>query len=157
MKETTINFSDDITFCEKRLSKKIVKMVLQQLKQPLSIEVCVSIVDDEQIKKLNKETRNTNKVTDVLSYPSLQITAGEKIPQNSVFGKTYLGDIIICRPQIKRQAAEYSVTYKQEFSRMVLHSMLHLLGYDHIKEDDDKVMKAVELPLLQKITKIKLI
>lgn len=154
---TTINFSDELTPCEKKLSKKVVKVVLKSLKQTTSAEVCISVVGDSEIKELNNKNRNTNKVTDVLSFPAIEISAGQKIPQNSVFGKTYLGDIIICRPQIQRQAKEYNVTYKQEFSRMVLHSMLHLLGYDHIKEEDNKIMKAVELPLLQKITKIKLI
>ena len=160
MTKMIINFSDEIHSREKALARKVVKSTLQFLNQPENVEVCISVVSDEEIRKLNAENRKINKVTDVLSFPALEIAPGENI-QNAASlvleGRIYLGDVVISRDQIERQAKEYGATYDEEFARMVLHSILHLLGYDHIKKEDEKVMKAVEVPLYEKISKIKLI
>ena len=153
-----INFSDGISLREKYLTKKSLRTVLKSLNQPSGVEVCVSVISEKEMQELNNRTRRANKVTDVLSFPSLNIKAGERIPQDAaaVLGTIYLGDVVICRQQIQRQAKEFCVAYKQEFVRMVLHSLLHLLGYDHIKEADEKQMHAVEYPIYEKLTKIKL-
>ena len=152
-----MDFSDNISQSQKRLAKKVVLTALEELGQPIEVEVCISVVDDKEMQKLNKKQRGVNRVTDVLSFPAMEIKAGEKIgTEELLFGKAYLGDIIICDNQIERQAKEYGVTHSQEFVRMVLHSVLHLLGYDHIKEDDEKVMHAVEYPIYEKLTNIKL-
>ena len=157
MKKTTINYSNNMSFLSRLWAKKVILTVLKELKQPTNIEVCVSVVNDEEIKKLNRQKRKVNKVTDVLSFPALNMKAGDKINDTKMlFGKSFLGDIIICKTQIQRQAKEYGVTYKQEFIRMVLHSVLHLLGYDHINPNDETVMHNVEYPLYEKLTKIKL-
>ena len=142
---------------QKHLAKKVIKLVLKQLEQPSNVEVCISVVGDQEMQELNNVQRKVNRVTDVLSFPALELKAGEKINEKeALFEKSYLGDIVICSTQIKRQAKEFGVTYSQEFQRMVLHSMLHLLGYDHIKTADEKKMHAVEFPLYEKLTKIKL-
>ena len=154
-----INFSSGLSLKEKCLVKKTANVTLAYLNQTKKVELCVSIVSDNEIKELNERTRGIGKVTDVLSFPALEILAGEKVEQKSelaIGGNTYLGDIVICKDQIIRQAKEYKTTYPQEFVRMVLHSMLHLLGYDHIDPADEKTMHKVEFPIYEKLTKIQL-
>ena len=154
-----INYSQNLKLKEKLLIKKTIIKTLKFLNQPLNIEVGVSFVSDQEIKDLNKETRRVDKVTDVLSFPALEISAGENVAQKGeqLFSKNiYIGDVVVCRPQIERQAKEYSQTFYQELVRMVLHSTLHLLGYDHIKASDEEKMHAVEFPIYEKLTKIKL-
>lgn len=110
------------------------------------IEVTVSFVDGQTIQKYNKQHRNVDRETDVLSFPMLNIHytqtvkdfAGEIMPDGSL----YLGDVVICKKVAKRQAKEYGHKTKREVAFLALHGLLHLLGYDHIEKDDEKVMMA---------------
>ena len=146
----------NVKFCERCLAKKVVKNVLKELDQPQDIVVSISVVSDEEMKELNSRTRKVDSVTDVLSFPAQNIVAGEKVDTKNAFvsgGAVFLGDVVVDRSQIERQAKEFGVTYRDELVRMVLHSMLHLLGYDHIEANDAEIMHAVELPLLEKLVK----
>lgn len=110
------------------------------------IEVTVSFVDGQTIQKYNKQHRNVDRETDVLSFPMLNIHysqkvkdfAGEIMPDGSL----YLGDVVICKKVAKKQAKEYGHKTKREVAFLALHGLLHLLGYDHIEKDDEKVMMA---------------
>lgn len=149
-----IEFSQGLTCFEKMWTKKLIKGALVELNQPLCVEVCVSATTEEEMQTLNNSTRNVNKVTDVLSFPATNTQAGQIIdPQDQLLidGVFALGDVVVCNPQIARQAKEYQTTYKKEFCRMVLHSVLHLLGYDHIEEKDRAVMQPVEQKLFLKL------
>jgi len=96
-------------------------------------EVEINLVGDKLIRELNKNYRGKDQTTDVLSFAWRE--AGDK--EN-------LGQIFISYPQIKRQAKEYGVPVKQEFTRMLAHGVLHLVGFDHLKEKDAKKMFTLQ-------------
>ncbi len=99
-------------------------------------EYTIVFVDDDYIQKLNKEFRNKNQITDVLTFV-------ENIDD-------YLGDIIISYPQAKRQANEYNHSLKREILFLITHGFLHLLGYDHKSEQQEKEMFSIQTNLLDK-------
>ena len=106
-------------------------------------------MDEEQIKKLNKEFRQVDKVTDVLSFPNLNKSPDEKLKKFFKFadfdtGLLFLGDIVICKNVAKKQAREYDHSLKREVCFLALHGLLHLLGFDHIKEEDEKIMNKLQ-------------
>ena len=118
------------------------------LSLPENIAVNLTFVGEKKIKELNKTTRNIDKVTDVLSYPYTELKVGEKLNLNDY--KLYIdqetnilefGDIYICTKRAEEQAKEYKHSYKREISFLALHGFLHLLGYDHINEEDEILMK----------------
>ena len=101
-------------------------------------EIEVVIVDKDEIKELNNETRGIDRVTDVLSFPMfesvLDMTADES-------GLVFLGSMVICSDRACEQAEEYGHSVEREAAFLAVHSVLHLLGYDHeLGEQDEKVM-----------------
>lgn len=102
---------------------------------PTNVEVSVSIVNDEEIREINKKFRKKDSVTDVLSFPLLDNFV--ELPNDETI---LLGDIIISLEQAIRQAEEYNHTLEREVGFLTAHSMLHLLGYDHVTEQEEKVM-----------------
>ena len=109
--------------------------------------VCVSInfVDAEKIRGLNKNFRNIDRKTDVLSFPNLEKKVDQKLSEfdnerNFDDGFLFLGDIIVCKEVAKAQAKEYGHSKKREICFLALHSLLHLLGYDHIEKEDERLM-----------------
>ena len=118
-------------------------------------DVCVSVnfVSEEEIKNLNAKFRQTDKVTDVLSFPSLNKTAKQKLQEfdaEKIDGQLFLGDIVICKKRAKQQAKEYGHTAKREICFLALHGLLHLLGYDHIEKTDEKLMQKTAEKILTK-------
>ena len=117
------------------------------------ITLGLSFVSGDAIRELNKEKRNVDRVTDVLSFPLLDIKEGQKL---SEFGSERLpnnilplGDIVICKEKAKQQAKEYKHSYKREISFLFVHGVLHLLGYDHMeKEEETRMMSLTENILL---------
>lgn len=108
-----------------------------------NVVVSVNFVSGTEIQRLNSEFRKVDKVTDVLSFPNLQKNAVQKLTEfesDVVDGQLFLGDIVICKNVAKRQAKEYGHAQKREICFLALHGLLHLLGYDHIEKDDEKVM-----------------
>lgn len=110
------------------LIRKCCHAVLQLEEMHGSFEVSVSFVNLEQIQQLNHEFRNKDIPTDVLSFPS-----GEngEYDRNEETGATMLGDIALCIPKVYEQAEQYAHSIQREFAYLTVHSMLHLLGYDH--------------------------
>lgn len=98
----------------------------------------IIFVTDEEIHQMNKEYRHVDRITDVISFA---FEDNEKIMYNGI---RMLGDIYICIPQMKRQAVEYRHSEKRELSFLTVHGLLHLLGYDHMTEDEEKVMFALQ-------------
>lgn len=96
-------------------------------------EVSVTLVDSEEIRRLNSEYRGVDRETDVLSFPLEE----EEFPGQKI---TFLGDVIVCPKVIFSQAKDFGTSYRQEFCLMVIHSVLHLLGYDHMEEEEKKEM-----------------
>ena len=94
----------------------------------------VVFMEDEEIHKMNKEYRGVDRVTDVISFA---FEDNNDLVYNDI---RMLGDIFICIPQMKRQATEYGHSEKRELSFLAVHGILHLLGYDHMNEEDEKIM-----------------
>ena len=112
-------------------------------------EVSVRFVDDETICSLNKEFRNIDKPTDVLSFP---LGENGEYDTNLDTGAKLLGDIVISVPTAVRQAEEYNHSLQREIGFLTVHSMLHLLGYDHEKGGIEEVrMREKEETVLTKI------
>ena len=112
-------------------------------------EVSVSVVDGAEIQTINRQFRGIDRVTDVLSFPQLTFTEGE-IPEKNENGEIVLGDIILCLQRAKEQAAEYGHSLKREIAFLTAHSMLHLLGYDHMTPKEEKIMFQKQEEILQK-------
>lgn len=117
--------------------------------------VNVIFTDDEDIHKINKEYRNVDRPTDVLSFPinDFEYGDGEIILQNvdEDLNLLMLGDIIISVPTMKKQGEEYGHGIERECSFLVCHSMLHLFGYDHMNEQDEKCMTEHAEAILNEI------
>lgn len=122
---------------------------------PLSLEII--IVDKEEIKRLNGEFRATDKVTDVLSFPTLDGIRGKKLERKNFpydtdeDGTLFLGSIAICKEVAKEQAEEYGHSFERELFYLATHGVCHLLGYDHMTDGDKAEMRAKEERVLMKL------
>ena len=123
------------------------------------MQVAISFVGKEEIKKLNKDNRGIDKATDVLSFPTLSLVPLQKINMKDpeircdidpVTKHLMLGDIVICEDVAKANAEEYGHSFEREICYLVVHGFLHLLGYDHMEEEDKKVMRALGEAVLKK-------
>ncbi|MED5389570.1 MAG: rRNA maturation RNase YbeY [Pseudomonadota bacterium] len=106
-------------------------------------DLTLRIVDEDEIRTLNREYRDKNKPTNVLSFP---FEMPEGLPDDAM--EPLLGDIIICAPVVRREAAEQNKTIEAHWAHMVTHGVLHLLGYDHIDDEDAQIMEAMEIRAL---------
>ena len=115
------------------------KCVSDEGLDPSCTEISLSVVSEQEIHRLNKAFRDTDRVTDVLSFPQYdsldEIENGEMI---------VLGDVVICDAVARRQAEEYGHAYEREFVYLFVHSVLHLLGFDHMDPEEKKEMRAKE-------------
>ena len=140
-----------ISFKIRHLIKKSVKEALTQEGFSYPAEVSVSFVDNEAIHKLNLEYREKDKPTDVLSFPMWEkeeLSDGSALDGHAVT----LGDIIISAEKAKSQAEEYGHSLEREICFLSVHSILHLLGYDHETSEEDEVyMKTKQEDVLVKI------
>lgn len=157
--ENVIEITGRVSENFKRIARLVSEEVLKIMKQPIGLEIAVSFVSENEIKRINSEFRNTDRVTDVLSFPATTIKAGERLdvtaPEAILLkneeGYIHFGDIAICSKKITSQAAEYKTTPENELKKLVIHSMLHLMGYDHIKDEDFEIMQKQEKLLDEKI------
>lgn len=137
---------------------KIGKAVFKTLNQKENLFCELVFVDEEQIRKLNAEYRAVDKVTDVLSFPSLDGIRGKVLSKkdypleyDEIEKALFIGSIAICVKRAKEQAEEYGHSEKREFTFLTVHALLHLTGYDHIEESDRAEMRALEDEIMQKI------
>lgn len=107
-----------------------------------NFEISISFVEEEEIKELNADYRGIDSVTDVLSFPLIEDPMREE---------GLLGDIVICHKRAIEQSIEYGHSSKREIIYLVVHSMFHLLGYDHMNHDDKKMMRSKEKSVLNKL------
>lgn len=127
-------------------AEKTIKEVLRTEDFSENVEVSLSIVDEDQIHKLNKEYRNVDRQTDVLSFPMEEEAYDDE--GNPII---LLGDIVICLDVAKDQATDFGHSFEREIMYLICHSTLHLLGYDHIEEEDKKVMRAKEKEIMKNL------
>jgi len=134
--------------------EKVYKGALRRLFQRDIFTVEVSFVSNREIKKLNKASRGIDKVTDVLSFQNLSdlvLPVTKRDYPHDVdpeSGKLILGEIVIADEVMRLQAAEYGHGVERECCYLFLHGLLHLLGFDHIKDDDTVVMRELEEDVL---------
>lgn len=134
------------------LSQTIEKIIIDSLAYEgfeMPCEVSVSFVDNEEIHQINRQFRDIDRATDVLSFPLLTFEEGE-IPDLNEKEEVLLGDIIISLERAREQAEEYGHSLKREIAFLTAHSMLHLLGYDHMEEEEEKEMFAKQREILNK-------
>ncbi len=117
----------------------------------LKLYISITLTVPENIQKINKKYRNIDKPTDVLSFPMFEKEEIKEILTSNYMLEDVLGDIIISIPKVKEQAIEYGHSFERELSYMVVHGFYHLMGYDHIKEEDKKEMRKKEDEILDKL------
>ncbi len=152
-------FEVDSNFEE--ILKNAIEFALSEEKVDKKCEVSLVFVDNEQIKEINNETRNIDRATDVLSFPMLDYPNGKvykDVYTGKEMDKTYfdgeeliLGDIVLSLERAEEQRVEFNHSFNRECSYLVVHSVLHLLGYDHMEEEEKKVMRAREEDILSKL------
>ena len=122
---------------------------------PLSVEFV--FVDGEEIRRLNREMRDTDKVTDVLSFPSMDGIKGEAIKGDEhpyeidEDGNLLIGSVVVCCDRAKEQAEEYGHSYERELHYLLVHGIMHCLGYDHMNDEDKAEMREKEEYILAKL------
>lgn len=142
-------------FCEKNLIKKVEKACFETLGQPDFFLIDMTVVDEDTIRALNKEARGIDKVTDVLSFPcfdKLDLPVDEDCfePCDYDGKRVVLGSIMICRQRALEQAKEFGHSYARELGFLACHGFLHILGFDHIEPEDEKVMIAKQKEIMAK-------
>ena len=124
-----------LPFGTKRLIKRSCAAALKSEEFLENAEINVSIVSESEIQSLNSEHRNIDNVTDVLSFPLGENGIYDLNPENNCF---MLGDVVICFERAVQQAADFGHSLKREISFLTVHSLLHLLGYDHVNSEEEE-------------------
>jgi len=135
----------------KEIAELVLKEEAKKGKCPDLVEsnVSIAIVGTSRIKKINNFYRGKNKATDVLSFSEEEVKISDfKIgPTEKYQG---LGEVIICAKRVKKNAKRNDVSFKKELAKVLIHGILHLLGYNHKKEEERKIMRKKEEEYLQK-------
>ncbi len=135
-----------------KLVKQVIKTVLELEGICHDVDVYVTFMNNEEIHKINKEYRNVDRSTDVLSFPMFEREEIQNLKEQKKGDiEEILGDILISIPKVKEQAEEYGHSFERELSYLVTHGMLHLLGYDHMEDDEKKIMREHEEAVLKKL------
>jgi len=142
--------------------REVIEFALKEEEVDIKCEVSLLFVDNEEIKEINNDTRGINKETDVLSFPMLEyenkkvfkeIYINHKFSQADFDGEELvLGDIVISLEKALEQSQEFNHSYEREASYLVVHSVLHLLGYDHMEDEEKGVMRNREEEILNKLS-----
>lgn len=141
--------------------KNVCDFALKEECVELDYQISLLFVDNEEIREINQETRGIDKATDVLSFPMLDFEEGKVFKDlylNYEFDETYkdgdelvLGDMVLSLEKALEQSKEYNHSYEREVSYLVVHSILHLLGYDHMIDSDKVKMRKREEEILNKL------
>ncbi len=143
------------------LAKEIITATLEHFNCPYETDISIFITDNEGIREINLEQREIDAPTDVLSFPMLEFDEPGNLDMlkgletSDVFNpenlELLLGDIVLSAERIETQAEEYGHSIKREYGFLITHSMLHLLGYDHMESDEAEIMEELQRTILQKI------
>lgn len=145
-------------FEPQKLSEDVIRQILIKEKFPIDTIVSLTITDDDTVRQINKEYRNIDKTTDVLSFPNTEWDSPSDYecegfrdrslidPENGCF---MLGQIVLNESRIVSQADEYGHSVKREYAFLIAHSVLHLLGYDHMEPEEAAVMEQKQRDYLE--------
>lgn len=153
--ETEVIFPFDY----KKLAEEIVETAIEAENFPYEAEVSLLLVSIETIQEINREHRKIDSSTDVLSFPMVNYEfPGDftKLEQqednfNPDTGEALLGDIVLCVDKVKEQATSFGHSEKREYAFLILHSMLHLFGYDHMTKEEALVMEEKQKKILNQM------
>ena len=147
-----------LDFDYEEVIKNVVKRVVDTENCPYEVEVNVLLTNNEEIHEANRDFRNIDRPTDVLSFPMVDydfpadFSLVNESPEGYLNPETdelLLGDIMVSVDKVYSQAEEYGHGIKREFAFLIAHSMLHLLGYDHIEDEERAVMEAKQEAILE--------
>lgn len=141
--------------------KATIDFALKEEGVKVPYQISLLFVDNEEIRKINRENRSIDRETDVLSFPMLDYEK-DKVYKDMYldydFDETFmdgdelvLGDIVLSLEKALEQSKEYNHSFEREVSYLVVHSVLHLLGYDHMEEEEKKIMRNEEEKILSKM------
>ena len=147
-----------LPFDVKETAELMIETVLEHEGCPYEAQVELLLTTDEEIHMMNREHRGIDRPTDVLSFPMLDVrTPGdlsgvEEMPDafDPESGELMLGDIVISKDKVIAQAEEYGHSLKREYAFLIAHSMLHLLGYDHMEDDERLLMEQRQREIMEK-------
>lgn len=142
-------FGEEYDWLEARYTA-IAETAFKMLNIKKNYEIDVSLVDDETIHEINRDYRGVDRVTDVISFAFND----DKDPKNAINddnAMVMLGEILISLPQAIRQAAEIGNSKERELSFLFTHGLLHLLGYDHMKKEDEEIMFPLQEKILNEV------
>lgn len=143
----------------REIASEVTEAVLDYAGCPYEAEVNLLLTTDPEIHRMNLEFRGIDRPTDVLSFPMIDYA----VPGSFEFlekrddcfhpetGELVLGDIVISKDKVIMQAEEYGHSVKREFAFLIVHSMLHLIGYDHMEEEERMVMEEKQRQILEKL------
>lgn len=147
----------ELDFDYEKIIDSVVKQVLKTENCPYEVEINVLLTGNDEIHETNKEYRGIDRPTDVLSFPMVDYDDPsdfknvDKSPESYLNPETdelLLGDIMVSVDKVYEQAEEYGHSKKREFAFLIAHSMLHLLGYDHMEDEERRVMEVKQEAVL---------
>lgn len=151
---------EELNFDYEELLRKVMEECLAYENCPYEAEVSLLLTDDEEIREINREFRNIDAATDVLSFPTIEYeTPGDfsgleeaaEMYFHPESGELLLGDIVISVERAIVQAQEYGHPLTREIAFLTAHSMLHLMGYDHMEEEERALMEARQEEILMRL------
>lgn len=135
---------------DKKIEDKYIDFIRKAIITTLEIagygddyEISFSVVDEDEIRSLNRDYRRKDSVTDVLSFPVFE--------RDEIEDSGLLGDVVICAKRAQEQAEEFGHSYEREIIYLTVHSILHLLGYDHEIEEEKIEMRSLEKEIMKEL------
>ena len=151
MTEFIFDFTDEsLTESQQKLMEKAVETALSAEEFNVNCEIYVVITDNEGIREINREHRDIDAPTDVLSFPQYEFDAPTVFAEE-LTEPVMLGDIVISKERLITQAEEIGHSFEDELAYLTVHSVLHLLGYDHMNEQDKSLMRIHEKKIVKEI------
>lgn len=150
----------DFSFHYRELARRVIGKALETEGFPYEAEISLTLTGDGEIRELNRGARGIDAPTDVLSFPMAEYDAPADFSRleemwadtvNPDTGEFLLGDIVISVDRVRAQAAEYGHGEKREYAFLIVHSMLHLMGYDHVEPEDAMVMEEHQRMILDEL------
>lgn len=149
-------YDKDLSIDYEAIADKVINASLNYEKCPYESEISLTLTDNEGIHRINKEFRDIDRPTDVLSFPMVEYEVPgefdflEEADEffNPETGELMLGDIVISLDKVEEQAGCYGHSVTREYAFLIAHSMLHLMGYDHMEENEAKVMEFKQEEIL---------
>ena len=156
-RQNSIEVKDDLI----NIINEVCDVALKDEEVTIPYQISLLFVDNNEIREINNETRGIDKVTDVLSFPMLDYPENmvyKNVYKNKKFNEIYLdgeelvlGDMVLSLERAKEQSIEYNHSFEREVCYLVVHSILHLLGYDHMNDEDKAKMRTREEEILGKL------